>query len=215
MPVKKCVVSFADHAGDYAKKLQRLKASLKGNFDGDFIAFTSHEEIGCQPHSVIPYQFKPYAIAKTIEMGYDLILWCDSPIVAVKNIQPVFDHIEKHGYLFFDNIGHPVGRWTNDKTLAAFGVTRDEAMDIKMIMACCMGFDFRQKLVRHVLQHYYDVSKYLFPGSWSDHRHDQSVMSLLIHDFDLEITTGHETFFAYEAHKAVLPVKDSVCLFSK
>ena len=89
---KRAVVSFAN--GSYLPKLQRMKDSMVGNTDADIVTFTKYEEVGCKPHDVVPYQFKPYSIQKAIEMGYDSILWVDSPIVAVKNITPVFEYIE-------------------------------------------------------------------------------------------------------------------------
>lgn len=225
--MKKCVVSFAN-IPEYQKKMKRLEDSLKGNFDGDFLGFTSFDQIGCRPHAEIPYQFKPYAIKKAIDMGYDLILWCDSPVVAIKDIQPVFDHIENYGYLFFNNYGHPLGRWTNDKCLQYFKKSRDEAMQIKQIMACVMGFRiygnrlpiYTAEGKPHIqaLKKYIELSSELYPGDWNNHRHDQTVMSFLIDSMGLNIQEGHKTFFIYEHFKQVpefQPISDSVCLVSK
>lgn len=217
--MKKCVVSFSDGAGDYRQKMKRLEDSLKGNFDGDFLGFTSYEEIECEPHNVIPYKFKPYAIQKAVNLGYDLVLWCDSPVIAVKNIQPVFDHIEKYGYVFFDNPGHSVGKWSNQKSLDYFGVTREEAMNIKMIMACCMGFYFQKpsniKQRPLFFNEYHDLANQLYPGSWTDHRHDQTVMSLLIHKYGLDIENGYESFFIYQHFSQHFKISESVCLISR
>ena len=216
--MKRCVVSFADGAGKYREKLKRLEQSLKGKFDGDFLGFTDYKEIGCEPHSVIPYKFKPYAIQKAIDLGYESILWCDSPIVAIKDITHVFNHIETYGYLFFDNIGHPLGKWTNDKALDYFGMSREEAMSVKMIMACVMGFRIDKNVLEEghfAFNVYKDLANDLYPGSWYDHRHDQTVMSFMIDHLKLDILTGQDTFFAYEQHYGVLPIADSVCLVSK
>jgi len=214
--MKRAVVSFAN--GQYLSKLERLKESFKGRTDADLITFTDYSQIGCKPHTVIPYQFKPYAIQKAVNMGYDSILWVDSPIVAIQSVGPVFDYIEENAYMFFDNIGHPLGRWTNQKALDYFGVRRDDAMIIYQIMACCMGFNFTNPVVKAIFSKYLSLSDELYPGSWSDHRHDQTVMSFLIHQFGLHILTGHKTFFIYEHFKQVpefQPIADSVCLVSK
>lgn len=229
MSLKKCVVSFADSNGSYQKKMLRLEQSLKGNFDGDFLGFTSYEEIECEPHSVIPYKFKPYAIQKAIDLGYELILWADSPIYAKQSIEPVFKHIEEHGYLFFDNIGFSLGDYTNDKTLNYFGITREESWKIKMIMACCMGFHTKKQLfqLNYSFGLYASLANDLYIGEWDNddlteskdrrvkgHRHDQSVMSAIIHNHGYDILKGQDTFFAYESHRQVMPIADSVCLFS-
>lgn len=214
MGIKKCVVSFADGAGAYRQKMGRLGTSVKQFSDADFLGFTSYEEIGCEPHSVIPYKFKPYAIQTAVEMGYELIIWADSPVHAIKDLQPAFDYLEEYGYFFFDNIGHPLGKWTNDKCLNWFEKTREEAMNMKMIMACCMGFN-TNILNLDILFNYAELADSLYPGSWTDHRHDQTVMSFLIHENGLNILRGQDTFFAYKSHYGVLPIAESVCLISE
>lgn len=222
MGAKKCVVSFADGAGSYRKKLQRLEQSLKGNFDGDFLGFTDYQQIGSPHHNEIPYAFKPYAIQKAINLGYEQILWADSPIWAVKSIQPVFDQIQQDGYVFFDNIGHPLGMWCNDRTLKYFGIGREESFHVKQIMACCMGFDVT---AIDPFTDYFSTEYY--PGEWNNddfteskdrrvrgHRHDQSVMSCIINRLGKKILKGQDTFFAYYAHREVMEINESVCLYS-
>jgi hypothetical protein len=213
---KRAVVSFAN--GSYLEKLERMKDSMKGNTGADIVTFTKYEEIGCKPHNIIPYQFKPYAIWKAIEMGYDSILWIDSPIVAVKNITHVFEYIESNGYMFFNNIGHPLGKWSNDATLSHFKYSREDAMNMKQIMASCMGFYVDSEkfdLVEKVLIRYRDLSDKLYSGSWDNHRHDQTVMSFLIDQYGLDILTAHETFFSYTHFSKHFTIADSVCLISK
>lgn len=223
--MKRCVVSFADRTGSYQKKLLRLEQSLKGNFDGDFLPFTDYNQINSPKHSEIPYAFKPYAIQKAIDLGYEQILWADSPIYAKQSIEPVFEHIAQYGYLFFDNIGFSLGDYTNDKTLNHFRIGREPAFKIKMIMACCMGFNTKSDTFNNIFPLYKNVD--LYHGEWDNDdltesqdrrvkgsRHDQSVMSAIIHQKGLDILKGQDTFFAYETHRQVMPVADSVCLFS-
>jgi len=224
------VVSFADSTGSYAQKMKRLENSLKDTgFNGAFVGFNSTEIIGCKPHrgsGSIPYQFKPYAIKKASEHA-DIVLWCDSVVYAKHNIHSVFEHIATHGYLFFDNIGFSLGDYTNDKTLDYFGISREEAWNIPMIMACVMGFDFNNEKVKQVFQEYLDLSETLYKGEWDNstrseskdmrvrgHRHDQSIMSALIWKYGLTITHAQSTYFSYEEHRKVMPIAPTVCLFS-
>ena len=215
----RAVVSFAN-TPFYQEKMKRLKDSVESQ-GVKFIGYTSFEEVGCQSHSVIPYQFKPYAIQKAISEGVTTLLWCDSPIVAIKDLTPVFEYIEREGYMFFNNYGHPLGKWTNDKCLAYFGKTREEAMEIKQIMACCMGFDFSSNINTQafkIFNRYMMPSNELYPGSWSDHRHDQTVMSFVLNKYNYKILEGHKTFFIYEHFKQVpefQPISDSVALISR
>lgn len=211
----RAVVSFAN-TPFYQEKMKRLQDSVESQ-GVKFIGYTSCEQIGCRPHSEIPYQFKPYAMQKAIADGVTTMLWCDSPIIAIGDLTPVFEHIERDGYLFFNNYGHPLGKWTNDTALEWFKYSREYAMDVKQIMACCMGFD-KYALDGQVFADYLYLSDFLYRGSWDNHRHDQTVMSFLIHEYDLPILDGHKTFFIYEHFKQVpqfQPIADSVCLISK
>lgn len=217
----RAVVSFAN-TSFYQEKMKRLKDSVEAQ-GVKFIGYTSCEEVGCQPHSIVPYAFKPYAIWKAIEQGVTTILWCDSCIVAIKDLTPVFDYIERHGFMFFRNFGHNLGKWTNDKCLDYFAISREDAMEIPMTMACCQGFcidpgqghsfSARELLLRP----YRDLAYELNLGSWDNHRHDQSLISCLIHKHKFEMLSGHETFFAYEHFKDVpgWKIADSVALMSR
>lgn len=240
---KQTVVSFADGAGHYAKGLMRLEQSLKQtNFDGHFKGINDYGHIGSPLHKnapgSVPYAFKAYSIKKAMNEGARYILWCDSVVYATKSIQPVFNHIAEHGYLFFDNIGYSIGDYTSDACLAHWDMDRAQAFAHPMIMACVMGFDTQHIDAQRFLNGYLqaaddgisyrnntpDVDKY---SDWDNthlqvsndmrvkgHRHDQSVASILCAQLGLTITNAQQTFFAYETHKGILPVADTVCLWS-
>lgn len=225
--MKKCVVSFADSAGSYQKKMLRLEQSLKGNFSGDFLGFTSYQEINSPKHSEIPYAFKPFAIQKAIDLGYETILWCDSPVYAIKSIEPIFNHIDNEGYLLFDNRGFSLGDYSSDKQLDYFTITRQAAWDIKQVMACVMGFNTTDPIVMNWFKIYKDVANDLYPGEWFNDdlteskdarvrgsRHDQSVMSCIAHAKNLTLTNAQETYFCYLEHKQFLHIAPTVCIYS-
>lgn len=236
--MKKYVVSFADGVGHYAKALMRLELSLKQvGFGGEneiFKGINDYAHIGSPPHkgatNAVPYAFKAYSIKKAIEEGADLILWCDSVVYATKSIKPIFDHIEKKGHLFFDNIGYSIGDYTSDACLDNFGMSREEAFNSKMVMACCMGFDVQNPVTKRFLVRYIAAASdcISYHGDWKNqdlqisndmrvagHRHDQSVASILIKQMGLEITRAQDTYFAYSEHKGKVPIADSVCLWSQ
>lgn len=210
--MRKCIVSFADTPA-YQAKMRRLEKSIPHGID--FLGFTDVKQIDCEPHSQIPYKFKPAAIAKARDMNYDLVIWCDSPIHVVKPLTKFFEYLEEYDFAFFDNIGHSLGMWTNDRCLDYFSMNRETALETKMIMACCMGFNFRHEYVNSLFDEYYELADMLYPGSWKDHRHDQTVMSFLLNRDGFNILTGQDTFFAYKNHHGVLPIADTVCLISE
>lgn len=210
--MKKCIVSFAD-TPVYQAKMRRLEKSIPQGTD--FLGFTDVKQIDCEPHSVIPYKFKAASIKKARELGYEIVLWCDSPIHVIKPLDQAWEYLIENKYFFFDNIGHSCGKWSNQKALDYFGVSKEEAMGIKMIMACCMGFNFSDKSVKELADEYYELADYLYPGSWDDHRHDQTVMSFLLWRDGFNILIGQNTFFAYKNHHGVLPISETVCLLSE
>src|ERR1700733_565740 len=233
----KMVVSFADAVGYYAKSLMRLEQSLKlVGYGGQFELFkgiNDYSHIGSPFHKgspdAVPYAFKAHSINKAIEEGADLILWCDSVIYATKSIEPIFDHIKEHGYILFDNVGFSIGDYTSDACLAKFGMTRKEAFESKMLMACCAGFDVHHPKAKELLNRYIAAASdgVSYQGDWSNenlqvsndarvrgHRHDQSVLSIIAKQMGLIITNAQSTFFAYNEHKGKVPIADTVCLWS-
>lgn len=232
--MKKMVVSFADGVGSYAKAMMRLELSLKQvGFGGEFEIFkgiNDYAHINSPSHREVPYAFKALSIKKAIDDGADQILWCDSVIYATKSLTPIWDHISKDGYLFFDNIGFSIGDYTSDACLKKFGMSRELAFNTKMIMACVMGFDVHNKNAKKFLDEYIKAATdgISYVGDWHNnnlqvsedmrvkgHRHDQSVASILIAKENLTITRAQETYFAYASHKGNVPIADSVGLWSE
>ncbi len=235
---KDYVVSFADGVGYYAKAMMRLEQSLRSvGFGGEYEIFkgvNDYAHINSPFHKgspdAVPYAFKAKSIEKAISEGAETILWCDSVVYATKSITPVFDHIKEHGYLLFDNIGYSIGDYTSDACLDKFFMTRGEAFNSKMIMACVMGFDIHNKTACQFLDQYINAASdgVTYLGDWTNqnlqvsndmrvkgHRHDQSVASIIAKRLDMEITNAQNTFFAYASHKGVVPISDTVCLWSE
>lgn len=227
----KTVVTFADGAGNYLKQMARLEISLRQTgFGGNIKTINDYAHIGSKLHNEVPYQFKAMAIEKARQEYGNLILWCDSPVYAKKNIDEVFKYIDKNGFLFFDNIGYSVGDYTSDICLQHFGIDRNQAFQIPMVMACVMGFDFDNAIAVQIFEEYLQLAKEetLYKGSWSNnncevssdlrckgHRHDQSVISLILHKHGIKPLHAQSSFFAYETHRQVMAISNSVCLFSQ
>lgn len=224
--LNKCIVTFSN-TPDYDAKVERLKESVKDQ-NIKVIHYKTYEEISCKPHSEYPYAFKPYSIQKAREAGYNCILWLDSPIVVTKPLDRVFKYIVDHGILLFDNIGWSMGSYTNDNCLAHFNITREDSFDIKMVMACAMGFDFNNKKTVEVFDTYLGYAHTnAYQGEWNNdnktesnhpgvrgHRHDQSVISCIAHKKQVPLLHPNNTFIAYHGNEGMLPHAETLCLLS-
>ncbi|KKN67210.1 hypothetical protein LCGC14_0463830 [marine sediment metagenome] len=128
--MKTAIINFA--SGRYVVGQDRLhKSLLDVGFDGTFLSWTKEESIGSPVHKDNPYAFKIYAFEQALKAGYTKILWVDASIWAIKPLDPIWEALEKHGYVK-QYAGHLCGTWSSDKQLVYFGVTRDEAMKLEM-----------------------------------------------------------------------------------
>lgn len=197
--MSKCIVSFANTTGNYIRGLSRLVDSLKGNFDGQVLAFTDEASIGAPSHQENPYAFKVYVIERAIEAGYDEILYLDSSCFAIRNVQPIFDEIVKDGF-FAQEAGHHVGTWCNDMTLERFGISRDEAMGMLMYgNAGMLGLNMMHENGNNFFVKWRGAMlDGCFKGAWDNrgltesqdercrgHRHDMSAGSIIANQMGL------------------------------
>lgn len=211
---------------------ERLFKSLKSvGYKGDIWTFRNEILISdnCPLHSEVPYAFKAHAIKRAIDEGYEIIVWADAAVYAVKPIDSFLAWIEAHGYIFFKNLGFTVGDYTSDDCLNKFEWDRQKAFNHDMIMACLFGLNVNNKKAMKFFDAYYKAAldgSYL--GAWTNnngevsedmrvrgHRHDQSVASIAIADIGMEMIPGQKTFFAYTEHKKVMEISKNVCFLSQ
>lgn len=237
--MKKAIVTFANNEERYIKGQKRQEQSLKAvGWDGDYFAFNSFTEIGSPDHDDVPYAFKPYAIDKVRKMGYDVVIWMDAPVYAIKSLHRLektltfsadYPSFPANGpVLLFDNLGFTIGDYTSDACLEIMGMTRNDSFQLPMIMACVMGFDFRVDYARRFFDQYLNaVTKGAYEGDWKNdngqvskdprvkgHRHDQSVASIIAAQMDIKPLHPHSTYFAYHGNPGHLPHAETVCLIS-
>jgi hypothetical protein len=219
--MKTCIINYASEAW-YPAGQRRLVESLRAVKNTMSVFTWSHpSELGCPSHQQVPYAFKPYALQRVYEQGYELVLWCDASVWAIKPLNPVWDYLAEHSHLFFHNAS--VGRFTSDACLSGFNLSRDDAMNLSGLMGICMGFNLTAPVTQEFLRQWLAKAKdgFSFPGAWNNdqqqvskdprcagHRHDQSVASIIAINLKMERLVGHETFFSYWEPK----FKDTVVL---
>ena len=193
----------------------RLLATLsRHGWTGGTLTWTSGLPPGSPSHDEAPYGFKLYAIAEAMNQGYTSVLWLDAPCVATSPLDPVFDLIERDGHCFVSG-GERLGNWASDACLEAFGISRDQAMEMSLLNGAFIGLDLEhartREWYRRIVQ---QCEAGLFKGAaltehapadvrarnvdkdtghlsddprcWG-HRHDEAVGSCLAHLMGMEI----------------------------
>ena len=221
---RRAIVSFANERGNYLQAQQRLKDSLIGFTDADFIAIKGEDSINAPKHSKNPYAFKLYAIEQAIDRGYTSVLYLDTSAYAVSNIDAIFDIIERDGY-FMEEAGHYAGTWTNDRALEYFEIDRDEAMKIPMYSAGFTGLDFSNDIAVKFFNLWgKSMVNGCFKGQWDNrgltesvdircegHRHDMSCASIIAYQLGMKYQSGG-SYFQYASLEDKKNI-DTVCFY--
>lgn len=197
--MKHCIVNFSDIK--FQKGQDRLRESLiQQNYLGDFISFSEFSQVGSKVHLEVPYQFKVFAIEKVRQMGYDIVLYCDASIWAIKDVMPVITYIIEKGYLM-EYCGFSAGQFSTDLCLKEFNLSRDEAMNIPLHSAGFTGLNFQNNLAQNFFDKWLDLAKkeITFKGDWNNnnkqcsqderclgHRHDQTTASIIAYELNME-----------------------------
>lgn len=180
----------------YPQGIARLRASCE-KVKAPHSLFTQYPS-DVPTHAQLPYAFKLYMM-RLVGKESPIVLWLDSSCWLQHDPTPLFDHIEKHGYLIFDG-GWSNAHWCNDKQLESFGFTRDEAEKQKHVIGGIVGLDLQSEVGKAIFERWFAHID-LFNGNWDNKaltesqdkrclgsRHDQSVLSLIVADMGLTAT---------------------------
>jgi hypothetical protein len=164
-------------------------------------------------HSECAYGFKVFALQEAIESGYTKLIWCDSTIVNVKNLDPLFELAAQTGFVSFNNLGFPLRDWISDISVDRLNITYSQLMTMEQCMACVMIFDIEnptgQMMFDELMERCRDgVSFQMEAGSkrpgYKGHRGDQPIISAIaaLHGIKLRpygelVYQPHDTTFEY------------------
>jgi hypothetical protein len=200
--MKNVIVNLVNENLPYLNAQKRLSSSFC-NFhlpedETKFIPFIGEQSVGSPYHLNNPYAFKIYAIDNARKLGYSNVLWVDASVVFIKHSKPIFDWIINKGF-FFEEAGHLVGTWCNERTLNYFGITREEANQMPMFSAGFTGLNFENPIAIEFFERWKkSMFDGQFIGDWSNHRHDMTCASIIANQMGLlkDYSTGGN-FFAY------------------
>ena len=201
--MKTCLVSFSSKGReDYNQKLLRLIDSAKEHWQGDYLIYSLDHELSeykgvkinpgyprpslfkCFTHGEVPYLFKIAIIVEAFEKGYRKIVWLDSSMILQKDITPLFE--TKTGITVFENLGHPLYKYISDDACKVLKVSEKKLLTIPQIWGGALFFNFEKNNTYKVFKKIYLSARAFIDGTsnragFIAHRHDQAVMSVLMH----------------------------------
>jgi hypothetical protein len=185
------IVSFA--TGSYVEQQAYLVESVYRHTPRvPVFPFQRFEDIQSPLHSDSPYAFKVYAIQTVRNLGYKIVIWCDSVLRLTKPIESLITKIEELG-VYLQEDGWNVAQWANDRSLAYFGVSRDEMETVSAIYACFMAYNFTNPITSVFFERWKKACHDgIFRGKWKNddksesmdprckgHRHDQTCAEII------------------------------------
>jgi hypothetical protein len=161
MAPRRCVVSLATEAKQYPAGLERLGRCLqRDGLGGEFLHWAPGElPEGTPSLTETPFAFKAFCLMEARRHDYDLLLWLDSSCVPVRTLTPLFEQIERDGYLVFQNYRWRIGQWCSDVTAATLGIDREEAMTWPEINAAAIGLNVRTRVGAEFLDRWFDAAR--------------------------------------------------------
>lgn len=144
--------------------------------------------------------WKPYIILKTLEEvnDGDIIFYCDSGSYFIHNFEPIFKLLEKQDIVLFMMYNQYEKMWTKKDTFVYMDADKPEYTDTKqrlggfqLVKKTPFSLDFYKKYLE------YACDKRLITDApntcglpnypeFRDHRHDQSIFSVLSKKYNLE-----------------------------
>lgn len=221
-----CVGVKGDKPGSgwYPRGVQRLAKSLVDvDYRGNAAWWTTKLPPGAKSHERLPYGFKFAAIAEVKRRGADSVLWLDASCWAIRPLDPIWAHLDEHGYLLRD-CSHYLSQWSTDRSLAALGLTRDVEFNeksIPLVTGGMFGMRFSHPTGAALFKRMQELATpEVLCGDWTNdkgqvsvdprvrgHRHDQVLMGYLAHEMKLTLVKEPK-FFMYD-----LPEHDPSTIF--
>lgn len=220
----RCVVSIAFRQPYVGYQAYFMKSYQATGNTIPVVSWTDEYPPGSPSHQQVNYAFKWFAIQECIKRGFTSILWLDCACYFRGKVEPLFDMIERDGHHLIPD-ENALGKWISDKGLDYFGMTRDEAMTLKLMCGTCYGFDTTNVRTQAFLKAWgesYEAGFWgaFYGGSYKEnaslasmlskdprccgHRSDEAAASVIAHRLGMEKTSiGHSPFgggMCYEPH---------------
>lgn len=189
-----CIVNVAlDGREQYVKGQARLLESCALHEpETPTLFWTNKVPPGSPLHREVSHAFKVFAMQEALRR-YERAIWCDASVVLQRPLTYVWHCLRNEGYFFINNSGNPEVAWTSEPQLNAVGCTVMEAEKFDMCRSGVFGLSRKNLGILSEMEALvWKKGGVAFNGmdvSSSPHfrecRHDQAVLSYLIHKWRL------------------------------
>ena len=181
-----CIVLYASFNQNYPKGLRRqIELILSSDFKGHILYHLGGwPDLGGGSLSLVhvPYAFKACILKEAKALGFKRVLWIDSSIVPVANLNLIFYNIMKKGYLIMGS-RLSVGPFTNEEAAAAFGMTLSETFQVPRCIACALGVDFTNKIGNRIAEEWYLAARH--PTAYYSSRPEENALAIILYQLGI------------------------------
>jgi hypothetical protein len=133
------------------------------------------------------FSWKPFCIKASLH-NFENILWLDAGVAVTGNLELFFSELVQHGYVFLDNFERKNIDWTSQECLELmyFQAADESGLQISANIIGISNSKESRRLLDDWIQ-FCSIPESMFSND-SKHRHDQSVLSILIHRRGLTLT---------------------------
>jgi len=130
------------------------------------------------------YGFKPHAIQRAIDMGYEKVIWLDPSVLPTVSMQVLIDSLDENPMIVITGDA-PITKMCSDKAFDWFELERSELEGVNHIGGTMYAFNFTDKKVRDVFDLWkraeqngiFGTQDEFMKGHWSD----EACMVLAMH----------------------------------
>ncbi len=198
---ERCILLYSSYNTPYPNKVRRLLEELKNKgFEGDVLfrigGFPYMQKEGIKLCHV-PYAWKIAFFYEALELGYKKILWLDTSMHPLKNLNEVFALIDKHDYLMFSPgfyLDYPFNLKEHlPEPIASLGVPLTLLDQIPHIGGAVIGFNVEKAKSIKILKEWMEETKKVNPCiNWYP---EELCLSVIAWKNQCEITISGEKLF--------------------
>ena len=134
--------------------------------------------------------WKPHLILKTILESNegDIVLYCDAGMYPISNLNPLFELAQKESIVLFQVHDKKVKDWTSPRCIELMGCS-EQILELEQVCGAPQVYKRCEKSIlflKNLLSHCENCDLISDFGN-EEHRHDQSILSILAHQNNLEV----------------------------